>query len=736
MSATTAPAKPQVLAPNPAGIPAELRERRQWVGFRLELVTQRDGRQKWTKVPYNARTGAKASTIDPATWSSLAELLANMERFGFDGIGYVFSADDPYCGVDFDGCVGEAGLINEHVQAELGDLATYTEWSCSKTGIHAIAAAAISRAGKKPHIEMYNQGRFFVVTGHRLDGTPATIAARQAVIDALHLRHFGPEPSKPPEPNSHHRHDELPDGEIIRLATEAANGDKFRRLFFNGDTSGYPSQSEADAALCLMFAFWTARNSAQMDRCFRRSALMRDKWDTKHYGDGRTYGAATIDHVCENTTETYTSPWEGHGPTVNTTKTSNHRLATHEMPWPVLDDAALYGLAGEVVDIIDAHTEAAKIATLGTFLVMFGNAVGRTPHLQIGSDRHGLNEFIALVGDTAKARKGSSRGGPQRLLTSADPQWGEERVQGGLSSGEGLLAAIADPITRTNKQGELEVIFEGSKDKRLTCIEEELSQLLKVAGRQGNIISEIVRRGWDSRDSLRTMTKSSPLTVTGPHISIIGHITAGELRRELDDTARANGFGNRFLWLCAERSKAEPFLEPIPDETVAKLGRRIRGALDHARRTTRVQFDDEAKGMWREIYPDLSDGKPGLVGSLIARAEAHALRVALAYALLDGASAIGGAHLLAALAVIDYAEASALYIFGDATGDSIADRILAALRSTGAMTQNDIYEFFGRHVSSNRIGLALETLVRAHLVRSTQDKETGGRPRTVWEATA
>ncbi len=401
--------------------------------------------------------------------------------------------------------------------------------------------------------------------------------------------------------------------------------------------------------------------------------------------------------------------------------------------WPLLDEAALHGLAGEVVQALDPHTEADPVATLATFLLMFGSAVGRGPHLMVGNDRHGMNEFVALVGQTAKARKGSSQGGPQRILEEADPAWAQARVQGGLSSGEGLLAAIADPITRRNRKGEEETIFAGSEDKRLLCVEEELSQLLKVSWRQGNIISEMVRRAWDSRDTLRTMTKASPMVVTGPHVSIIGHITADELQRELDDTARANGFGNRFLWLCVRRSKVEAFLDPLPLETVARIGSRVRTALSHARRSGRVVMNGEARALWREVYPELSEGKPGLVGSLTARAEAHALRLALTYALLDGATAIGGDHLFAALAFVDYAEASARFVFGDATGDPIADRILAALRASGFMTQTDISEFFGRHVSSSRIGSALETLLTAGRVRRTQE-ETSGRPRTVWTA--
>lgn len=316
-------------------------------------------------------------------------------------------------------------------------------------------------------------------------------------------------------------------------------------------------------------------------------------------------------------------------------------------------------------------------------------------------------------------------------MTLADSWWAADRIRGRLSSGEGLLVVIADEVTRTNKRGEHEVVVPGTTDKRLFCFEEELSQFLKVCRREGNILSEIVRRAWDARD-LGTMSKASPLRVTGPHVSIVGHITRDELRRELDDIGANNGTGNRFIWCADRRSKAAPFLDPLADEVAAALTVRVTKAMIHGRKTGRVHLDDDAREVWGDVYPDLSEGKPGLFGAVTARAEAHVLRLALLYAVLDLADAIGRHHLTAALALWDYTEASAAYVFGDATGDQVADRILAALRANGPMAQNDLVDLFGRNVGSGRLGQALELLVSAGRIRSTRE-ETGGRPRLVWE---
>src|SRR6185436_2267538 len=139
----------------------------------------------------------------------------------------------------------------------------------------------------------------------------------------------------------------------------------------------------------------------------------------------------------------------------------------------------------------------------------------------------------------------------------------------------------------------------------------------------------------------------------------------------------------------------------------------VRKALDAARRCATVHRDPEANQVWEAVYPALTADRPGMFGAITARAEAHVLRLSLIYALLDGGAAIRWPHLEAALAVWKYAEDSAKFIFGDATGDPIADRVLSALRTNGPMAQNEIVDLFGRNVSAARLSAALETLVQA-----------------------
>jgi len=100
---------------------------------------------------------------------------------------------------------------------------------------------------------------------------------------------------------------ELDDDELIERAKEAANGEKFQRLW-RGDTSGYPSHSEADMALCCLLAFWTSGDPQRVDRLFRASGLMRDKWDEVHYADGATYGERTVKRACKRVDDSFAAP--------------------------------------------------------------------------------------------------------------------------------------------------------------------------------------------------------------------------------------------------------------------------------------------------------------------------------------------------------------------------------------------------------------------------------------------
>lgn len=398
---------------------------------------------------------------------------------------------------------------------------------------------------------------------------------------------------------------------------------------------------------------------------------------------------------------------------------------------PNLGEDALHGLVGEIVRTILPHSEADPVALLSSLLVACGNAMGRGAHLRVGADRHYLNLNAALVGETSKGRKGMSWNFVRSLVHAVDPLWAEERVMSGLSSGEGLIYAVRDRRESEDSDGKRVVLDPGAEDRRLMVVEGEFAGVLKVATREGNTLSVLIRQAWDG-GKLATLTRNSPLKATGAHVSILGHITRSELLRQLSETDTHNGFANRFLWLLVRRSKALPFGGEWHAVDVAPLVREMRAAIEHGREHREVGWSEEARGVWAEVYEGLSEGMPGLAGAATSRAEAQVVRLAVLYATLDGRRAIGLPHLEAALALWRYAEASALHVFGEATGDAVADKIHASLEEEpDGLSRTDLSNLFRRHKSRERIEEALLLLERLGRARR-ESVRTGGRPAELW----
>lgn len=404
------------------------------------------------------------------------------------------------------------------------------------------------------------------------------------------------------------------------------------------------------------------------------------------------------------------------------------------VPWPTLADEARYGLAGDILEVIEPNTEADPAALLINILVAFGNAAGRGPHVRVGADRHGLNLNAVLVGKSAKGRKGMSWNPVKALMHDADPSWIEDRVMGGLSSGEGLIYAVRDRTTAENRNGELTIMDEGVSDRRLLAIESEFAGPLKNMTREGNILSITIRQAWDG-GKLQTMTRNAPLKATDPHVSIIGHSTEHDVLRYLSETDASNGFANRFLWVMVKRAQMLPFGGEWSKVNTAPLVRRLAESLEFSKNVGELGWGESAREIWREAYEELSEGKPGLFGAATSRAEAQALRLSAIYAAMDRSSHIEGDHLLAGLAIWEYAEESARHIFGDATGDPVEDKIMESLKNNPkGLTRNEIRELFSRHKSSARIGQALDHLRELGRARS-ESRSTGGRPAERWVAT-
>jgi hypothetical protein len=405
-----------------------------------------------------------------------------------------------------------------------------------------------------------------------------------------------------------------------------------------------------------------------------------------------------------------------------------HQPAAIALPAPVgwpspPDDAAYHGLPGAIVRKIAPHTEADPVAILAQLLVCCGALIGRGAHFQIEATLHHPNEFVILIGDSSKARKGSSFDHVAKLMSEADPGFAA-RLSTGLSSGEGLIWTLRDPAGQDR----------GNPDKRLLVLEPEFASVLKAASREISTLSPTLRSAWDGRP-LAVLTRTAPARATAAHVAIIGHITHTELRRYASAIEIANGLLNRFLLLCVRRVRLLPEggdPQPLKDTGLARY---LQTVLKHAHTTGQVTLADDTRELWWQTYPQLTQPADGLTGQLTARAEAHTIRLALLYALLDDATnTISPEHLTAALALWDYAQRSAAWAINHTSGDPLAEQIHAALaRSPDGLTRTQIRDLCQRNHPAHRVEQALNTL--ANTGRATrQQTRTAGRPAEIWTA--
>lgn len=406
--------------------------------------------------------------------------------------------------------------------------------------------------------------------------------------------------------------------------------------------------------------------------------------------------------------------------------------------WPnPLAEEAFYGLPGEIVRAIEPHTESDSAALLIQLHVAFGNLIGRNAHFRAESDVHFLNLFAVIVGRTSKGRKGTSWGRVRQYVEQVAPDWAANRIQGGLASGEGMVHAVRDPVEKNEPirikgrvEGYQTVIEDhGEKDKRLLCVEEEYAGVMRLLERQGNSLSQRMREAWQGRP-IGSMTKNSKTVCKEPHISIIAHGTCEEVQRYLTATEMGNGWGNRHLWFCARRSKVLP--EGGGHSLDDGLVRRLKAAADFAISVGELKRDPTARVVWNGIYEALSEGKPGMAGAMLGRAEAQVMRLACLYAVLDGSDCIRPEHLKAALAIWDYSEQSVRFIFGDSTGNPMADEILRSLHvSTKGLSRTDISKLFNGNRNAGQINTAL--LLENDLANFRKVSTNGG-PAEVWDA--
>lgn len=397
---------------------------------------------------------------------------------------------------------------------------------------------------------------------------------------------------------------------------------------------------------------------------------------------------------------------------------------------PILGEPAYHGLIGDFLRKVAPFTEATDAGVLAHLLAAIGTLIGPGPYISTSGDRQCARVNCLIVGPTSTGRKGTSYAPIKKLMALTNPFFWDEQAVSGLSTGEGLIAKVADKEVWNSETKEREVEL---VEKRLFVNEPEFSRVLAQSRRDGNILSQVLRESFDSGD-LSTLTRSNPLRVKGAHICITGHITPEELRERFDQIEMVNGFGNRFLWFVVKSEKVLPFCNPIPNSACQPLASRLKAIAGY--RTVRVALAPEAQSLWRTLYANMREDQPGFAGMLTARSYCFLLRIALIYCLVDPATKILApiiqpAHINAALAVCQFSEESVKSLFAGRSATGLRGRVLELL-AKGPLTKDE----FNVHLSvgqKRELSGVLMRLKEENLIRSIERKQATGRPATIWE---
>jgi hypothetical protein len=411
-------------------------------------------------------------------------------------------------------------------------------------------------------------------------------------------------------------------------------------------------------------------------------------------------------------------------------------LTLRSPQWPARPSIMLaHGVVGDLMRRVEHETEADPVAMATTFLVCLGNVIGRGPHAMVDGTRHGINLFAAIVGGTGEGRKGTSLGIARAVMRNVDPDWEKFCRTPNLTSGEGLIDRVRDPVFRLmpkkgSKTGEVEevMIETGVEDKRLLCTIEELAGTMRAGKSERSTLFQTLREAWDGAD-LATMAKNARRAATEPHVSIVTHITPEELNKLQTDADIFGGTFNRLLWIASRRARLRPHGGDFED--LSRLQEIVRSVVEHGRSAGRMRRSSQADKLWEDEYRRRASVRcGGVVGAIVGRAEPQILRLAMLAALCRHGRTVERDDLAAALDLWRYCDESARMFFGGSE-DPLVARVIEAVRAQPGITRSALHRATAKTMTAEKFVDLLAKVAATGAVVAERE-ETGGRPREVW----
>jgi len=697
-------------------IPDELKQLKQWVLWKIEI----DDKGKPTKVPYKPN-GLKASTTKPSDWSDFDTVCKSCKEY--NGIGFVFTKEDRYIGIDLDKCIVK-GETESWANDIVNSLNSYATISQGGGGIHIILKGELppNVVHKKDHIEIYAQGRYFCMTDFILNDLREIkeFPELPQFLDKLGMINNGKPPDKPrATPN-------MTNDQVLSLISKASNGSKIQKLL-NGDTSDYPSPSEADLALAGFLAFYT-QDFGQIANIISQTPLWDKKWQ-RH-----DYQTRTIGKVLDEQREVYkqkpVAQKKNPEPETHVSEPEPPDIDNGDHDEPPIDEAMPFpninnDLCNKYINLMSDVTEAPPSYHFFTFITAISMLLGRNAYMLWGPDKLYTNLWTMIVGQTGRARKSTAINRGCDILNRVTP---DTQILPSLSTWEGLLTAMQRNDNDLSGQNELNI-----KNEITMIAMSEFDGFLKKS-RNENIAHMLPNLCdiYDMFKPARSVTKGTPICIKNYFVSMICGIQPEVLENAFQTGDIHGGFAGRFCYVYDSSNKEIP----IPVWNKEKEYGNILDELNQIKLSfnieTQILFHDSCIPIWSDFYHDYRNPNihHPLLMQINERMQNHVLKIAIIFAILDNKPSIMPTHLNNAIAIAYWLMNNNKRLFGSLGLDkqSKLESKIIELICHDCNNRRDIYQKLSGRTSARELQLSLEGLIKAGIIYEKITKNPKGSP--------